>query len=85
MLHRGALARLQIDNGLFTNRGYTIQFDPAGGLASYEITSSSIVRDAVEAIRGASDEADASRLKTLQDEIATMEAKRKLTELGRNP
>ena len=57
MLHRGALARLQIDNGLFTNRGYKIQFDPAGGLASYEITSSSIVKDAVEAIRGASDEA----------------------------
>lgn len=78
MLHRGRLARLELDNGIFTNSGYTVQFDPAGGLTSYRLTSSSIVKDAVQAIRGASDEADAARLNALQNEVATREAEKKL-------
>jgi hypothetical protein len=81
MLHYGNLARVEMSNGFFTNSGYEITFDPAGGLTLYSMTSSSIAKDAVAAMSGAADEADAARLQAMKTQADLIEAKQKLNKL----
>lgn len=81
MLHLGQLARVELSNGLFTNSGYEIAFDPSGGIATYSMTSSSTAKDAVTAIRGAVEESDAARLQSLKMEADLLEAEQKVKQL----
>ena len=78
MLHLGQLARVELSNGLFTNSGYEIAFDPSGGIATYSMTSSSIVKDTVTAIRGAVEESDAARLQALKMKADLIEAEQRV-------
>lgn len=78
MQHLGQLARVELSNGLFTNSGYEIAFDPSGGIATYSMTSSSIAKDAVTAIRGAVDESDAAKLQAVKMKADLIEAEQRV-------